>query len=299
MPGHEENDESRQPALAQEAALVQARLEELKNKFIDVERRDHEYKQRQLALGDEAVALTGKAVRFTAVLALLGFLAGGIMLYQSSLIKQSSDAVTSAAGTLKQAFADSEQFFSNSLDQMTKLASAARDNASAATNAAKNAAQTLAVVERTSKALQDQFKRDQRAWIGVKEIRLSDAIAAQKALRFLIQVENTGKSPGQEVLVNAGNSRRMPAESDLDPPSAGGKYVIGPTGSYPFSIEMKDLLTDEDVSKLRQAVETVYVFGTIHYLDSFGEGRRTTFCAYYVAKDTSSLQWCDKYNRMQ
>ena len=147
--------------------------------------------------------------------------------------------------------------------------------------------------------MQDQSRRDQRAWIGAKDIRVTDTITAQKPFRVVIQVENTGRSPGQEVFVNAGISSRMPAERDLDPPSANSKYVVSPASSYTTSIEAKDLLTDEDVSKLTQAVVTVYVFGTIHYLDSFGESRKTTFCAYYVPKETPSLQWCDKYNRME
>jgi hypothetical protein len=298
MPEHEQ-DENNEPAWVNAVTRVETRIEDLKNKFLDVERRDNEYKQRQLALGDQTVALAGKAVQFTAVLAFVGVLGGGICLYQSRIAKQTADAVIGAAGTIKQALTDGKQFFSQTVEQMTTLASAAKGDAAAARNAAEIATQSLAITERTSKAMQDQFRRDQRAWVGAKDIRGTDAITPQRPFRSVIQVENTGRSPGRDVFVNVGISAKMPTESDLDPPSASGKYVISPGGSYTTSIETKESLTDEEVSMLKQAVRTIYVFGTIHYLDSFGESRKTTFCAYYIPQETPALQWCDKYNRME
>jgi hypothetical protein len=130
------------------------------------------------------------------------------------------------------------------------------------------------------------FKIDERAWIGIKTIDLSEPSAGE-ALRCEIKMVNSGKTfalditgPGflqtsriglQDAIASAHVSNRIPYT-----------HVLFPSIDENMPFKTDSPLTAEQASSVSLGTLQVYVFGDIYYRDIFGDRHVTHYCGHYV-----------------
>lgn len=120
------------------------------------------------------------------------------------------------------------------------------------------------------------FQRDERAWVGIKDITLASEI--KNPLTIAVNVINSGKTPALGVHladISAGNTETAAMVS-------GASHENGAVTPGTNTVFYVDLAPSDGMIKLLKAHEAkIYVRGTIEYLDIFGDTHPTTFCAYY------------------
>lgn len=188
--------------------------------------------------------------------------------------------------------------------QLTEMRSGSVDTRTVAEATQKNVATAQAAL----KATLDNSRLDQRAWVGVKELHLTEALTANKHIEFVVEVQNMGKTPGLNVTTRTQFSMDPPIDLksiDLLGVDLGNRVVPPGTESYPSIVVFPGdrVLTEEEVAVLKKRKTPLYLFGLITYEDIFGEFHRTRFCGVYRHNDTfpTALNWCEQkdYNAMQ
>ena len=167
-----------------------------------------------------------------------------------------------------------------------KLAQAAVDQAAAA--------------KTTIQVIQENMRLEQRAWVGVKGIRITPPPwKVEQKLEVTITIENTGRTPALEVKVIKRYGPRPPNKADLSKPVAElNVFAIAPTNSYDSTVTLSEKLSEPDLQLLASG-KPYYVYGTITYKDILSTTiRETLFCGYY--KDGfRALQFCPIFNDMK
>jgi len=144
----EERDRQRQPPYADPSLIIDTRLREVERQQAEEKRQQQEYNRKQLRFN-------GLLVLFTALLVVTSIMSNVLMLRYVNLTKESADAATSAANTSREAL------------EQAKLDSA--------TQGVRNR-EAMRETSRQSKAALDAsiegMRTDQRAWVGIKGMRI-------------------------------------------------------------------------------------------------------------------------------
>jgi hypothetical protein len=195
----------------------------------------------------------------------------------------------------------------------------ARQQATAAIDSA-TAAKDAADAAKTSAATTDQqVHRGERAYLGLSKIRLKTLPATGKDLRLTFGIENTGRTPAQNV-VSASNLEifigEPPAAQLLPPDGTPSDIGAGKTDTG-GAIRVLPLRPDDvkDISKeffslrgnvfsieRREAGRRLFFYGLIKYTDVFGGHDETEFCYVYMPKsmhgaDGATFAQCTFPNR--
>jgi hypothetical protein len=198
-------------------------------------------------------------------------------------------------------YATQAHYMGKQLDEMRsgsgdtkRLAQAAVDQAIAAKDSAEAAKTTIQVI-------QENMRLEQRAWVGVKSIRITPPPwKAEQKLEATVTVENTGRTPALEVRIIKRYGPRPPSKTELSKPVAGPIQVIAvaPTNSFDSTITLSEKLSEPELQLLASG-KPYYVYGTVTYRDIFTTTiRETLFCGYYI-DGFRGLQFCPIFNDMK
>lgn len=158
-------------------------------------------------------------------------------------------------------------------------AKATTEAANAATRANDLAAQAF-----------DETKRSNewayRAWLTVKDIRDAPSVVVGSHAELVAQIENTGRSPAQNVQVNAITALaprhwRIPERAPDVRNGEGNVTVIGPGQKRSVPFRMKAPLTPPDIDAIKNGKSRIYWFADVTYSDQFGSDRLLQFCFLY------------------
>jgi hypothetical protein len=164
--------------------------------------------------------------------------------------------------------------------------------------AAKRAADAA---EKSIAANLEAFRLGQRAWVGVKGIRLKGERKEGERLEAVIIVENTGRTPALEVVVQKAVSAAYPTKEALRQPVKGGKaiFVLAPNNNFLSLKTVTESLSETDLRALESEKRGVfYLYGIITYKDIFDRRHETGFCAFYVKEAYPALEFCSTLNYM-
>ena len=198
-----------------------------------------------------------------------------------------------------------------------KTANAAMESADAAKAAVKVAEETLKInkegmeanLNQSKSALQasiEMARRDQRAWMGPREVTPSDFkedsrsvyVKEGEKIKIGVVVANSGKTPARKFRCLTG-IRILPATAPFVPyysktaiPESVG--IIQPGARAILPLASFAPLTKGTVDAIKNNQVILYAYGMISYEDIFGVPHKTTFCMS-LEKDLSSFIGCDTY----
>jgi len=166
------------------------------------------------------------------------------------------------------------------LKEMSRSTRAAQDAARAAENSAAHSKQSL-------DAAIEQNRLDQRAWIGIEDVKAPDAISAGPPIVFAVNIKNSGKTPALNLKMFTIIGRAYPPDelNDLDFQAAdtGSNYAHAPGTMMPGTfahvlVQTEHPMTETRVADIRSGKEVIYIWGTIRYEDIFQHQHATKFC---------------------
>lgn len=206
------------------------------------------------------------------------------------------ERLTLAAVVLYAAIAALTWFALLSANKTTeKIAADAQKSANAAVEANK-------LAEGNALAARDTARQDQRAWLGVKAMRLSP-LKVGEPVSAEIAVSNTGRSIARKATMKATMIfSRTPVnipqfavskERPILPSQA--PVVFFPGFEFSLSAASKEIVANEDQLKSILASQSIYYFGEINYLDVFDRPHVTLFCGIY-APTKKAFDACPWYN---
>jgi hypothetical protein len=158
----------------------------------------------------------------------------------------------------------------------------------AQSKAMKSSAESAVIAMRD---VEERFRRDQRAWLTVDQIKANDVVAGSGFSIFVI-VRNTGKTPARAVkygkwTVRLGEKFRAMQKIES------GEAVIGPAAGFGGDVKFEHTWTSQETEQIRIGATTLLVKGEVTYMDLFStEIRHTTFCAVSVKQNTNILATC-------
>lgn len=188
------------------------------------------------------------------------------------------------------------------------LAETQRSNArqEALTDAARIASQQAAqnaitasqrASQQSLRATQNAMRQDQRAWIGIKDIKMSHPLTKGTDIDFGINAVNTGKTPALDVRLvkmSVGLQENQP-DNTVTPTD---RSVIAPGNNEVFYGSGKGP-SPQLIAGLNAKKTRFYVWGKIDYRDIFNNWHTTLFCGYYPGSGTTlNFYNCSKGNSM-
>ena len=180
------------------------------------------------------------------------------------------------------------------LMETQEIVRATKDGANAAMRSADAA-------EKAVEATINSIRLEQRAWVGVKHMRWRREFKKGEKLEAVISVENTGRTPALDVIVKKGSGTVYPTKKILSRPVRGetALIVIAPNNSFASLRTVSEGLTETDIRLLKSGERSVYVYGTITYLDIFKRTHKTGFCGFYTEDAFPALEFCRTMNYME
>jgi hypothetical protein len=138
----------------------------------------------------------------------------------------------------------------------------------------------------------------ERAWITVKGITIANPLAEGEAATIIAGFENSGHSPALQMTVtNAVTVGDIKTLGDMpkfpDDPNRS-LVAIGPNSKT--TVNIRHLITREDISNLQAKKASLYSYGIINYADIFGTKHWTTFCYRSASITELNLVACSGWN---
>lgn len=246
---------------------------------------------KQTAIHNKALVWTGVLVAFGTI-----FYAGAAT-YQALLMKHSARDSAAQIASLMSALNSS---INMTIEQSRKSLSDAIQENKRALDAAL--AQNKSALDATAKQGRDALnasieasRLDQRAWVGVGEMRVVNKMIKGEILHVTIAMRNTGKTPALSLHIH-GHSRfhsrlALPSDTAID---AGQETALAPGLDYTARVRFPLPLLEQDVIFLESGRYELIIYGTVTYRDIFPGTpiRETGFCGAYSAEDKPLLSSC-------
>jgi hypothetical protein len=162
------------------------------------------------------------------------------------------------------------------------------------------AQQTIA--EKTLGATVEQFRLDQRAWVGVTDISIKSTIVPGRRFVWIGYVQNSGRTASLNTV--------MQFKYRTFPKGETPRFIYGkltePQGEIALQPSMKisigghedpkdSPLTELQVRAMQEGITRMYIFGRIEYDDIFGFPHHTHVCAW-LDSDLATTHPCRIYN---
>jgi hypothetical protein len=158
--------------------------------------------------------------------------------------------------------------------------------------------------ERALNSTIEQFRQEQRAWVGATYVS-SIVIKAGEMPTFQVEVVNTGKTPALHVRFTTSGTSRPAGEKikfvypgPANGPQINSNVVLQPTGRYYLGVGGKppaQPVTDHQVDVIKSGENWFWVYGKIVYDDTAARTHHTKFC-FIIASDLKNSQPCGTYN---
>jgi hypothetical protein len=188
-------------------------------------------------------------------------------------------------------------------------ATAAQRSAGATEQSAIANQQNVATAKAALDAAIERDRRDQRAWIGMRDTRLVNPVQAGQPITISTQLQNTGKTPALDVriplkrgIVEPPNlaSFEVPADDRLQSQV----YLVSPTESQTALFRISGVhVTEEVAAAVNEGKAPLYLYGVLTYKDVFDHSRRTRVCVMFrnIRMYPMPAELCDKegYNHME
>jgi hypothetical protein len=194
-------------------------------------------------------------------------------------------------------------------DSMRKTWAAMKEQTEAMQDTSKASQDAVKLAKRSIEATQEQFRLDQRAWVGVIE-RTPPAFQDGTRHFFVkegerctlgVMIKNSGKTPAIH-FKSKQMMHSLPANVPFTPhytiPTVDQSLsVIQPGMTAVLSALPSDVpVTREHIKMLGNGQLILYVYGEMTYEDIFGKKHNTTYCLF-LDKDLSNMNSCDTYNK--
>ena len=185
------------------------------------------------------------------------------------------------------------------LHKMRRATKAAEDSAQAAKNAADTASKTLQFT-------QDSFRDEQRAWVGVPDLKI---VSIPSPTSIDVSFHNSGKTPGLHlrratVYMTRDAIVEGPSPHDIELAekkiATSGETVIAPDET----LILRATDSDDYVASKWQAIEGgklkfLFIYGIVTYTDTANRPHRTLFCHYLSKPQVPMvLSACETFNNM-
>jgi hypothetical protein len=189
-------------------------------------------------------------------------------------------------------------FAAGQLRIMGRATKAAEDSANAARSAADTASNTL-------KFTQDSFRDEQRAWIGVPDLKI---VSIPNPTTIDVFLHNSGRTPALHVrraTVYATRDQIIKGPSPRDIAVAekkilkSGEIAIAPDETPTLRASDNDGYVAGKWTAIDAGQKFLYVYGIIGYTDVANRPHKTSFC-YYLShpRVPMSLSACEAFNSM-
>ncbi len=144
--------------------------------------------------------------------------------------------------------------------------------------------------------LKDNFKVDERAWLGVKDVTLTLPLQVGHTVDISINTFNTGKTPAVDLGLVDTSVGHDETTIDRAAPS-NDRTVVAPNNNHVFYTQAT--YSDDGIRALMTGAARIYVRGHLQYKDIWGLSHETTFCVYYpTGQPLSNFFNCTSGNYM-
>lgn len=228
----------------------------------------------------QQVKTNNRLAWLTALLVLGTFCGTVIGIWQSRISQKAANAAASAASTAEKTLAETQR---------------------------SNQAQNLASKDALRSAISN-FDLDQRAWVGISDVKLMQ-LQANQPITVSVTAVNSGRTIAMDVRlistthvsdipVNIANYAQHPLEKNVRPITIGQKQIAifdwfpNISMTLPSATGPADALV---VANIKNGTKYLYAFGEIHYRDVFKRPHTTLYCALWV-QEINAFAPCDSYN---
>jgi hypothetical protein len=173
-----------------------------------------------------------------------------------------------------------------------------------AEKAAKAAERAADIAADTASGVEEQFKIDQRAWIGITSMRISKKEPGQPLI-IEVYIRNHGKTMARKVIhKSAIGLSRGPIDisifakyiAQLKVEHGGRPTAMFPNETISFYFETPGKLTASQIKELDDGIVTIHIYGDITYDDAFGTGHVTEFSTFYDTHGGGKFQRTGYHN---
>lgn len=213
-----------------------------------------------------------------------------IAAYQGYKMRQATDAAKESAAAAASASKTAE----GSLMEIQKQTEAMQ----IAADANKK---TVELAERNIKATQEQFRQDQRAWMGFSETPQWQTVV-NKPLIVTVFFKNMGKTPAKKVQIAAMGeivSERESPNFALENSATRERAVLvfpQQVISHDVNVTLPHTVLDSiTFNDIKNGTKRIYIHGIHTYWDIFNRHQWITFC-FYLRADGSKTEMCKEHN---
>jgi len=149
---------------------------------------------------------------------------------------------------------------------------------------------------------------EQRAWVGINNIRFQEAMQASKPIRVTASLINSGRTVARDMKVtivvhpsvgplDINEYMKHPEESINGPQ----KFGLKPSLANLFPSQTMELTGSsgipdaEAIEAINRGVRLLYAFGYVVYKDVFGRPHTTRFCGVFMPEE-KQFGACDAYS---
>lgn len=155
----------------------------------------------------------------------------------------------------------------------------------------------------------DNFKQDQRAWLGVRDIALT-AFKKEEPTEVLVLIVNSGKTPALQLLsgIRGGDfapANWGPSRVEQEIASEQGKITLHPVSAVPPGGPMylrlydPEALTEDQYNDVLTGKKIDYVVGKVTFIDTSNTSQWMVFCLKIsVYNNAPKLEYCGTGNNM-
>jgi hypothetical protein len=196
--------------------------------------------------------------------------------------------------------------------EIQKQTVSAKTSANAAKSASETANKTLTEIEKQStasaktvelatqnmKAVQDQFRLDQRAWINITEARFREPLSAKTNNHIDLSLKNTGKTPALQVVYKYKTWIQVSGKTIAELEKVGNsETVYGPGDVRPTVLSWTSPMSQKQVDMLESKKGTFFVDIEFAYRDIFDARKlhHNRACLFYdpIISINLALAFCD------
>jgi hypothetical protein len=290
LASNEDNDHPADPAHEGGAFLLEGPLTEADARHREREKKDDQYKSRQLL--------------FNCLLVVVGSLTVGVYAYQAHIMngsleeaKTSADAATSAAET---ADATLKAMTTSTVETSAQIERLIAQQQRTADSMEQNLARSKEALD----ASINQNHLDQRAWLGFQES--TDIVVKLDSPGSVTHwFINTGKTPATDVKARGSTATLAPSAtfrpvyadvSSIYSTTPIGVNIVMPNQRIWLKNSSLGSFTQPAISALQNKEGLLYVFGEACYADIFKQRHHVTFCELLMP-DLKTLIACNTYNQ--
>lgn len=141
------------------------------------------------------------------------------------------------------------------------------------------ALKTLSAIERQAETMDRTLRVDQRAWMGIVNIKIKRFLEPERDFIVEVETKNTGKTPALRVVFHISLQALLAAQQlNRTFGESNGHGTVMPDSKQNHSIGEDHPVSVETFEQVQNGVRTMYLHGRIEYQDIFGSTHWTNWC---------------------